>query len=443
MNNALIIGLLIATAGALAVLAHVNSVRRRRQAIRDAILKELRRKSLEAFSLEDLAREAAAPMPEARTVAREIYRDFYQKCASDGVLTEAEKKDLALLADRFGMNEIEVRHIEQKISEGLYRPLIRTQAARVALPDAELRTLQALRTSLRLPGRGAAQALERRAIEVYRKRFSDFASDGVLEDAEIEKLHSLADQIGLDQAKAIEVIKGEALRLIERVFAFAKQDRVITEREEAEILRLQKLLNIQDSEIPYIKDEIRLLRRSAEVRRGTLPSAESPVPLASGECCHWTGDCTYRHFQEKKQGRLVVTGKKVLFLAEGKVDFEVPYGKIKNIMELPDGFGLRCEGETGSGYYFIADGNIVLEMLLHLAEKHGAKVEAFEAEAVRQLPHHVKLTVWERDMARCTRCSSTEDIEFEYVTPLSEGAESVSDNVRLVCRKCRISARKR
>jgi len=436
MSTPAIIVVLVVAAVVAVVLVIAEGGRQRRRIIREAILKELRRKSLETFSLEEFAREMNAPIADAKRVARGIYSDFYRKCASDGVLTEAERNDLALLADRIGMNEIEVRHVEQRLSEGLYRPILGGQAAAFALPDAELRTLQALRNSLRLPGRSAVQALERRAIEVYRKKFSDFASDGVLDDEEIEKLQTLADQIGLDQAQALDVIKEDALRLIHRVYAFARQDRVISEGEEAEIVRMQKVLNIADDEIVHIKDEIAMLRRGMEIRRGTLPGATSPLAIPDGESCHWAGACTYRNGDEKREGQVVLTNEKLYFASGDEPEFNVPFKEIEDVIELPDGFELKCRSKEAAGSYAIADGRIVLEMVLFLAESHGVDVQRFEAEAGRDVPHDVKLRVWERDMARCTQCSATDQIEFRYITPVSEGGEAVADNIKLVCRKC-------
>ncbi|NOZ21574.1 MAG: hypothetical protein GXP25_10855 [Planctomycetes bacterium] len=438
-----IIGVIIVAAVAAIVVILAHASRKRRRMIRETVLRELRRKSLETFNLDGCARDMEVPLGEAKAVARDIYRDFYQKCASDGVLTEAERNDLALLADRFGMNEIEVRHIEQRISEGLYRPLLGGQASAVALPDSDLRSLQALRNSLRLPGRGAVQALERRAVEVYRKTFSDFASDGILEDQEIEKLQSLADEVGLDQEQALEVIKEDALRLIARVYAFARQDRVLTEGEEEEIQRLQKVLNIKDEEIAHIKDETAMLRRGMEVRRGKLPSAESPIPLPGDQACHWVGKCTCKSEGETVQGKLVVGHEQLFFASGDNADFDVPYDSIKNVVELPDGVRIECTRDKGSGDYSIGEAGIVIEMLLHLAESHGVSVEKFEAEAARDIPHHVKLKVWDRDFARCTSCTSTEDIEFELITPTSEGGEVEADNVRLICKRCRAKRRKK
>ncbi|MEW6358910.1 MAG: hypothetical protein AB1696_21440 [Planctomycetota bacterium] len=443
MPTPVIVGVIVVIAVAAIGLILAHACRKRRRVIREAILRDLRRKSLETFSLEGCARDMKVHIAEAKTVAREIYRDFYQKCASDGVLTEAERNDLALLADRFGMNEIEVRHIEQRISEGLYRPILRGHAAAAALPDSDLRSLQALRNSLRLPGRGAVQALERRAIEVYRKTFSDFASDGILEDEEIEKLQSLADDVGLDQTQALEAIKEDALRLIARVHAFARQDRVITEGEEEEIVRLQKVLNIKDEEISHIKDEIKALHRNMDVRRGKLPSVESPIPLPANQPCHWVGQCAYKRGDQATDGRLIVGHERIFFASNDKPDFDIPYDSIQNIIDLPDGLRIECRGDKGSGDYAVEEAGIVIEMLLHLVEGHGAHVEKFEVEAARDIPHHVKLKVWERDFARCTSCTSTEDIEFELVTPTSEGGEVGVDNVRLICKRCRAKRRKK
>ena len=86
MSIGYIIGLIVVGTVLIVFLLHWQAARSRRRVIREAMLKELRRKSLETFNLEEFARETEVPVADAKRVSREIYRDFFQKCASDGVL---------------------------------------------------------------------------------------------------------------------------------------------------------------------------------------------------------------------------------------------------------------------------------------------------------------------------------------------------------------------
>lgn len=54
----------------------------------------------------------------------------------------------------------------------------------------------------------------------------------------------------------------------------------------------------------------------------------------------------------------------------------------------------------------------------------------------------VKLSVWRRDQGGCVRCGSQESVWFDYVVPVWEGGAVTQENIRLMCRRCAIAARR-
>lgn len=55
----------------------------------------------------------------------------------------------------------------------------------------------------------------------------------------------------------------------------------------------------------------------------------------------------------------------------------------------------------------------------------------------RHIPQDVKVQVAARDGARCVRCGSTENIQFDHLIPFSRGGSSTDpNNIQLLCGRC-------
>jgi len=54
----------------------------------------------------------------------------------------------------------------------------------------------------------------------------------------------------------------------------------------------------------------------------------------------------------------------------------------------------------------------------------------------KHIPKDVKREVWRRDMGRCTKCGSRENLEYDHIIPVSKGGSSTSRNIELLCQSC-------
>ena len=59
----------------------------------------------------------------------------------------------------------------------------------------------------------------------------------------------------------------------------------------------------------------------------------------------------------------------------------------------------------------------------------------------RYVSNQTKMDVLVRDDHKCQVCSSTENLEFDHIIPVSKGGSSESDNLQLLCRSCNRSKR--
>jgi hypothetical protein len=61
----------------------------------------------------------------------------------------------------------------------------------------------------------------------------------------------------------------------------------------------------------------------------------------------------------------------------------------------------------------------------------------------RYIPDTVRDEVLERDGHKCKWCSSGENLEIDHIVPVSQGGESVADNLQVLCRSCNRKKRTR
>lgn len=56
--------------------------------------------------------------------------------------------------------------------------------------------------------------------------------------------------------------------------------------------------------------------------------------------------------------------------------------------------------------------------------------------SARFISDDVKVAVWRRDEARCVKCGSNENLEFDHIIPVALGGSSTERNVQLLCERC-------
>ena len=59
----------------------------------------------------------------------------------------------------------------------------------------------------------------------------------------------------------------------------------------------------------------------------------------------------------------------------------------------------------------------------------------------RHISDQVKREVWIRDGGKCMICSSTQDVEYDHIMPISKGGNSDKSNLQLLCLPCNRSKR--
>lgn len=78
--------------------------------------------------------------------------------------------------------------------------------------------------------------------------------------------------------------------------------------------------------------------------------------------------------------------------------------------------------------------------MLMLSANDPSSFEKYFCGDVRPKRNHitsdVKREVWRRDMGRCARCGSRENLEYDHIIPISKGGSNTSRNIELLCQSC-------
>jgi hypothetical protein len=237
----------------------------------------------------------------------------------------------------------------------------------------------------------AALTLRRRrthAREVYQHHLEDALADGVLTEDEAERLAGLRE----DKALSAEEVRMVALTIYRRALRSAMSDSRVTIEEDTTLQRLQKLLGLNPTDLKGDRDQLQRLHLLARIERGDLPRVNTPVPMDSGEVCHWvvqarlaqkltipgparpplarvsfrvdaptpfhvTGERDSLHASDDilplDLGMLLITSRRTLFRGARRTA-TLPHLKLERVELYADGLKLEV-GEGGTGHLLLVD----------------------------------------------------------------------------------------
>ncbi len=73
-----------------------------------------------------------------------------------------------------------------------------------------------------------------------------------------------------------------------------------------------------------------------------------------------------------------------------------------------------------------------LDRLRKIQAREGVLADARRA----RIPEEVRRFVWERDLGRCVRCETEDDLQFDHVIPFSRGGGNSEENIQILCGRC-------
>ncbi|MEP6912361.1 MAG: HNH endonuclease signature motif containing protein [bacterium] len=278
----------------------------------------------------------------------------------------------------------------------------------------------------------------------FRRLFIEFCQDAILSPAEWLKLQDVARDYHLDWQGALVYVRGDALNFMERQLAFAAADGMITQEEETNFRNWQLALNLPVELMRPTLERLNYLRAITRIREGNLPVIKPQIHLhlESDEICHLDKDATYHRVNAKSvtyvPGRLVATSKRLNFLSP-LGGWDIQWKRIMRIEPNSRGIYLELSTKKGNGHYDLADTLLAEAVITTVVRMNKRELVISASDLSRRIPHDVKVSVWQRDQAKCVQCGAPDYLEFDHDIPFSKGGANTVGNIRLLCRRCNLA----
>jgi len=412
--------------------------------IEDIIYQDLKKRGLKLFSVASITEGYDIPYEKLRRACIEIYRRFARDALRDFVITENERKVLALLAQKLMIPVEMADELEQETKGEAYNQEFQRRLSDGILTTKQTQELQEIRRILGLSDRTVREATQQSALERYKGLFNRFAATGVINPSELEQLKKTETTTGMSPAEAANISPGEAINLYRRTIAMVCQDGIITDDEDRMISAIENILKLPQKVITSYREQYNELKQIGTIRKGDLPIVRNrDLHLKSTEICHWYGGCIYSYETRTRvvelSGKLIVSNRRVVFLSSQR-GLEFPIKRIANIRLKSDAVILSLSVSRGQGVYYVKNPQILVAILEALIRKHNyVLAEKLDNARRRQIPDEVKEDVWQRDGGRCVKCGATDYLEFDHVIPFSQGGANSEKNVQLLCRRCNLA----
>jgi hypothetical protein len=248
-----------------------------------------------------------------------------------------------------------------------------------------------------------------------------------------------SERISLGEALAF--IQDDSIKLVERNLAFAAANRGISPEEEHYIHFLLRTLAIPPASSQPLLERLNYLKQLTEIRNGKLPRSHTTVRLESDEICHLEIPATFHKVNTKSitfvPGRFIATNKKLHFLSPSG-GTEVAWKKVMRVEMNGKGVYVELSQKTGNGFYTVPDPMLVEAVLDTLARRAKYQLLAPSEVMSREIPHAVRVAVWQRDQGKCVICGANTYLEFDHIIPFSKGGANTEANIRLLCRRCNL-----
>ncbi|GGQ98336.1 hypothetical protein GCM10008957_08350 [Deinococcus ruber] len=279
-------------------------------------------------------------------------------------------------------------------------------------------------------------------MQRFRIRFQAACADNLMELHEWRDLQQTIFQERLNATDALAFVRPQAVNLLERTVMMARADGLLDPKTEEVFYRLQQLLQVPNTLLTRALTDLEELRAATHIRAGRVPTIQSALILDSGEIAHFETPATYRHVTATRSrnisGRLTLTSKQIHFVGpEG--GWNIQFGKVLRIEELPNGVNLELGVKKGSGVYQVERSLLLAATLDALVRMHKRLMLLPQTEkASRHIPQDVRNQVWHHDQGKCRECGDSNYLEFDHIIPFSKGGASTFGNLQLLCRRCNL-----
>lgn len=380
-------------------------------------------------------------------VAERVYESALRKAWKDALLTEQERKSLALIVGTLRLDPAKAHEIEARVGLRVFE-----EALGHAFADGEISPDESQRLESIAVGLGTTRG---ELLRYYflgegegflRNMFAQMMQGQMFSGTEWQKLVHTAAALGLGEEALHQAIRPQAERYVEHVLADAKADEAISPHERKVLRWLADTFNLSPAFRTYVNQEIQVVDAFMAVRQGRLPSvAVSDVALRAGEIAHHHAHGIYAHVRQTRggsrvdqhEGLVTITDYRMLFSGATK-SVEVNHRRIISLLAFEGGVEVRSSGK-GSGFYYLGGSDTRMSTAIYEAAVGKANqtiIDRHASKSTRHIPRDVRQRVWQRYGGQCAECGSDQYLEYDHIVPVAKGGSNSDANVQLLCRGC-------
>lgn len=399
------------------------------------------------FRLEQAIATIGISNEDLSAVREEVYLRFLKQSWQDSVVTDAEGKMLAWLAQALAIPQDRLRRLNWDVGHHVFNQVLSAALSDRYVDENEKAELDRIASSLGTTLPSLMQGYFRSTGEgLLRNAFVFITENGGISPTGWNRLLQTTERLGFQKQELLNCVQEQVRQLAEQTIANAKEDWFLSENEERAINWLMAEFVVPGQFRNYLELQIRELREFTDMTKGRLPSIPHPphVALRAGEIVHFHGHCRYelvKHLksgpkQEVHIGTVTVTDNRIIFSSPTRALILL----LRNILECnwwDEGIELRTTGK-GAGVFNFGDKTRFAYSLLKTAvgRVNQTVVEQIEGKPSGHIPRDVRQRIWQKYGGRCADCGSDQYLEFDHIVPRSRGGSDSDANVQLLCRGC-------
>jgi len=241
---------------------------------------------------------------------QDIYKQFFEFCLSDKILSENEIEQLSHLKFLFNLEERIINQIHREISIKVYKKSVDEVLADGKLEDEEKSFLENLKQTLQLPDEIANKIYAKKAQEYLQNYLNEAISDQRLSPDEEKELNILAKNLNVD------------FKYDESTKKLLQKYRLFWLIENGNIPVIDAGINLQKNEECYFITNCNWYEYRKVTKRINYGGPTFRIKIAKG--VYWrTGSLGVQRVSENvlsliDSGRLFLTNKRIIFIGDKK-----------------------------------------------------------------------------------------------------------------------------
>ena len=403
----------------------------------------------DAFSIQQFKDKCNYTEHDLKAAKGKIYRPYLERAWNDDVVTQAERKTLAWLAQRLEMQSADVQGLEADVARKHFSDAFQHAVTDGVIDEPDARRLGQIAQAVGMSVGEFVKAHFHSQAEAYLKSaFAECILGNALSTQAWQSLLVITQRLGLPKQELLVTVRPQAEQFVEHVLVDAKSDGILTAENDNVLTHLVELFELSPAFRDYVNSSVADLRMLRFIREGKLPVVNAPIGVSinAGEIVHFHSAAIWMQKRILKSGEtwdqhtgtLTITDNRLLFSSDTK-SFGVRFGRI---VAHSGGLGRihLQRAEKPEAVIKVSESKPLAYAILDaaIAFANQTRIAKLDETSSRFIPREVRQRVWQRYGGRCADCGANQYLEFDHIVPVAKGGSNSDENVQLLCRNCNL-----